>query len=139
MHKALQVELQDWQRDQEPDTDHEGFYQTSLPTIITQVSNFCMGCRSLCISSRDSDKVSVVNVKTLHSFLAAWQPRSHCSDPHLHCVTIEMCVYVDLSSDFHAPWKMLEENVQVALMIGESLRDQTIQMGLYEMENLLNR
>lgn len=36
MHKALQVELQDWQRDHEPDTDHEGFYQTSLPTIITQ-------------------------------------------------------------------------------------------------------
>ncbi|XP_068168842.1 exocyst complex component 3-like protein [Antennarius striatus] len=70
MHKALQVELQDWQRDQEPDTDHEGFYQTSLPTIITQ---------------------------------------------------------------------MLEENAQVALMIGESLRDHTIQMGLYEMENLLNR
>ncbi|XP_029010640.1 exocyst complex component 3-like protein isoform X2 [Betta splendens] len=70
MHKALQVELQDWKRDQEPDTDHEGFYQTSLPTIITQ---------------------------------------------------------------------MLEENARVALMIGESLRDQTIQMGLYEMENLLNR
>ncbi|XP_047237190.1 exocyst complex component 3-like protein isoform X2 [Girardinichthys multiradiatus] len=70
MHKALQVELQDWQRDQEPDTDHEGFYQTSLPTIITQ---------------------------------------------------------------------MLEENTRVALMIGESLRDQTIQMGLYEIENLLNR
>ncbi|KAF7650390.1 hypothetical protein LDENG_00126700 [Lucifuga dentata] len=70
MHKALEVELQDWQRDQEPDTDHEGFYQTSLPTIITQ---------------------------------------------------------------------MLEENARVALMIGESLRDQTIQMGLYEMENLLNR
>nr|XP_020441340.1 exocyst complex component 3-like protein isoform X2 [Monopterus albus] len=70
MRKALQVELQDWQRDQEPDTDHEGFYQTSLPTIITQ---------------------------------------------------------------------MLEENARVALMIGESLRDQTVQMGLYEMENLLNR
>ncbi|KAM9753397.1 exocyst complex component 3-like protein [Menidia menidia] len=70
MHKALQVELQDWQRDQEPDTDHEGFYQTSLPTIITQ---------------------------------------------------------------------MLGENARVALMIGETLRDQTIQMGLYEMENLLNR
>ncbi|XP_060892317.1 exocyst complex component 3-like protein isoform X2 [Labrus mixtus] len=70
MHKALQVELQDWQRDQEPDTDHEGFYHTSLPTIITQ---------------------------------------------------------------------MLEENARVALMIGESLRDQIIQMGLYEMENLLNR
>lgn len=38
MYKALQVELQDWQRDQEPDTDHEGFYQTSLPTIITQAN-----------------------------------------------------------------------------------------------------
>ena len=36
-------------------------------------------------------------------------------------------------------WQMLEENVRVALMIGESLRDQTIQMGLYEMENLLNK
>ncbi|RVE72305.1 hypothetical protein OJAV_G00060530 [Oryzias javanicus] len=70
MLKALQVELQDWKRDQEPDTDHEGFYLTSLPTIITQ---------------------------------------------------------------------MLEENARVALMIGESLRDQTIQMGLYEIENLLNR
>lgn len=34
---------------------------------------------------------------------------------------------------------MLEENARVALMIGESLRDRTIQMGLYEMENLLNR
>ncbi|CDQ82796.1 unnamed protein product [Oncorhynchus mykiss] len=70
MHKALEVELTDWQRDQEPDTDHEGFYLTSLPTIITQ---------------------------------------------------------------------MLEENARVALMVSESLRDQTIQMGLYEMENLLNR
>ncbi|KAM9815438.1 exocyst complex component 3-like protein isoform X3 [Syngnathus typhle] len=70
MHKALQVELQDWQRDQEPETNHEGFYQTSLPTIITQ---------------------------------------------------------------------MLEENARVALMIGKSLRNQIIQMGLCEMENLLNR
>ncbi|XP_041967167.1 exocyst complex component 3-like protein [Alosa sapidissima] len=70
MHKALEVELTDWQRDQEPDTDHEGYYHTSLPTILAQ---------------------------------------------------------------------MLEENARVALMISESLRDQTIQMGLYEMENLLNR
>ncbi|KAL2093483.1 hypothetical protein ACEWY4_010795 [Coilia grayii] len=70
MHKALEVELTDWQRDEEPDTDHEGYYHTSLPTIITQ---------------------------------------------------------------------MLEENARVAFMISESLRDQTIQMGLFEMENLLNR
>ncbi|XP_051548920.1 exocyst complex component 3-like protein isoform X2 [Myxocyprinus asiaticus] len=70
MHKALEVELTDWQRDQEPDIDHEGCYHTSLPTIITQ---------------------------------------------------------------------MLEENTRVALTISEALRDQTIQMGLYEMENLLSR
>lgn len=38
MQKALEVELTDWQRDQEPDIDHEGCYHTSLPTIITQVS-----------------------------------------------------------------------------------------------------
>ncbi|XP_051546018.1 exocyst complex component 3-like protein isoform X1 [Myxocyprinus asiaticus] len=70
MHKALEVELTDWQRDQEPDIDHEGCYHTSLPTIITQ---------------------------------------------------------------------MLEENARVALMISEALRNQTILMGLYEMENLLSR
>lgn len=70
MHKALEVELTDWHRDQEPDIDHEGYYHTSLPTIITQ---------------------------------------------------------------------MLEENARVALMISEALRDQTIQMGLYEMEKLLSR
>ncbi|MBN3315188.1 EX3L1 protein, partial [Atractosteus spatula] len=70
MHKALEVELTDWQRDQEPETDHEGFYHTSMATIITQ---------------------------------------------------------------------MLEENVRVALMISEALRDQTILMGLYEMESFLNR
>ncbi|TRY75974.1 hypothetical protein DNTS_010882 [Danionella cerebrum] len=70
MRKALEVELTDWQRDQEPDIDHEGCYHTSLPTIIAQ---------------------------------------------------------------------MLEENARVALMISEALRDQTIQMGLYEMENLLSR
>lgn len=37
MHKALEVERTDWQRDQEPDIDHEGCYHTSLPTIIAQV------------------------------------------------------------------------------------------------------
>ncbi|MBN3298221.1 EX3L1 protein, partial [Amia calva] len=70
MHKALEVELTDWQRDQKPDTDHEGFYHTSLPTIITQ---------------------------------------------------------------------MLEENARVALKISEALRDQTIYMGLYELESFLSR
>ncbi|XP_061878355.1 exocyst complex component 3-like protein isoform X3 [Entelurus aequoreus] len=35
--------------------------------------------------------------------------------------------------------RMLEENARVAFIIGQSLRDQTIQMGLYEIENLLNR
>lgn len=50
-----------------------------------------------------------------------------------------MFVCLDLSCASVGLWKMLEENVRVALMIRESLRDQTIQMGLYEMENLLNR
>ncbi|KAG7281545.1 hypothetical protein CRUP_007579 [Coryphaenoides rupestris] len=44
-----------------------------------------------------------------------------------------------VSEWMHKALEMLEENVRVALMIGESLRDQTIQMGLYEMENLLNK
>lgn len=70
MHNMLVVELQDWQKELEPETDHEGFYHTSLPTLITQ---------------------------------------------------------------------MLEENSRVALMIGQSLQDRIIQMGLYEIELLLNR
>ncbi|XP_036391446.1 exocyst complex component 3-like protein [Megalops cyprinoides] len=70
MQKALEVEAADWRRDQEPDVDHEGYYHTSLPTIIAQ---------------------------------------------------------------------MLEENAQVALMISGSLRDRTVQMGLYELESFLHR
>lgn len=59
--------------------------------------------------------------------------------PSLTMCFILMFACLNLSCAFVGLWKMLEENVRVALMIRESLRDQTIQMGLYEMENLLNR
>lgn len=59
--------------------------------------------------------------------------------PSLIMCYILMSACLELSCAFVGLWKMLEENVRVALMIRESLRDQTIQMGLYEMENLLNR
>lgn len=48
MHKALEVELTDWQRDQEPDIDHEGCYHTSLPTIIAQVLQQWLDLRKQC-------------------------------------------------------------------------------------------
>ncbi|XP_028666023.1 exocyst complex component 3-like protein isoform X2 [Erpetoichthys calabaricus] len=70
MQKALEVEVMDWQGDQEPETDHEGFYQTSIATIVIQ---------------------------------------------------------------------MLEENIRVALVISESLRDQMIAMGLCELETFVSR
>lgn len=52
MHKALEVELTDWQRDQEPDIDHEGCYHTSLPTIITQVLQQWLDRQKLCWPSK---------------------------------------------------------------------------------------
>lgn len=60
MHKALQVELQDWQRDQEPDTDHEGFYQTSLPTIITQVDLVLIFCLWLGLQTVSGDRAQEI-------------------------------------------------------------------------------
>lgn len=80
MHKALQVELQDWQRDQEPDTDHEGFYQTSLPTIITQVNMPCRYTRSKATHSRSVWPVGTLRTKQiLHAI-------------HVFCVVCLFCV-----------------------------------------------
>uniref|UniRef100_A0A8C9SLL0 Exocyst complex component 3-like 1 n=1 Tax=Scleropages formosus TaxID=113540 RepID=A0A8C9SLL0_SCLFO len=68
MHKALEVELTDWQRDQEPDTDHEGFYQTSLPTIITQMLQENARV-ALMISDSLRDRIIQMGLYELESFL----------------------------------------------------------------------
>ncbi|XP_062922733.1 exocyst complex component 3-like protein [Mobula hypostoma] len=70
MQKALDAEMSDWHSEEGPESDHEGYYHSSLPAIVTQ---------------------------------------------------------------------MLEENVQVATMIGDHLRDQVIVMALQELESFLYR
>ncbi|XP_055504658.1 exocyst complex component 3-like protein isoform X1 [Leucoraja erinacea] len=70
MQKALEAEVSDWYSEGEPESDHEGYYHSSLPAIVTQ---------------------------------------------------------------------MLEENVQVAIMIGDRLRDQVVVMALQELETFLYR
>ncbi|GCC36987.1 hypothetical protein chiPu_0015487 [Chiloscyllium punctatum] len=70
MQKALEAEVNDWYREEEPESDHEGYYHSSLPVIVTQ---------------------------------------------------------------------MLEENVQVAMVISDSLRDQMVTMALQELESFLCR
>uniref|UniRef100_UPI00398F5A3B exocyst complex component 3-like protein n=1 Tax=Pristiophorus japonicus TaxID=55135 RepID=UPI00398F5A3B len=70
MQKALEAEVNDWSSEEEPESDHEGYYHSSLPVIVTQ---------------------------------------------------------------------MLEENVQVAIVIGDCLRDQVVAMALQELETFLYR
>ncbi|XP_067905842.1 exocyst complex component 3-like protein isoform X2 [Heterodontus francisci] len=70
MQKALEAEVNDWYREEEPESDHEGYLHSSLPVIVTQ---------------------------------------------------------------------MLEENVQVAMVIGDCLRDQMVAMALQELESFLYR
>ncbi|XP_048461532.1 exocyst complex component 3-like protein [Rhincodon typus] len=36
MQKALEAEVSDWYREEEPESDHEGYYHSSLPAIVTQ-------------------------------------------------------------------------------------------------------
>ncbi|XP_041048207.1 exocyst complex component 3-like protein [Carcharodon carcharias] len=70
MQKAVEAEVNDWYREEEPESDHEGYCHSSLPVIVTQ---------------------------------------------------------------------MLEENVQVAMVISDSLRDQMVAMALQELESFLYR
>ncbi|XP_033897405.3 exocyst complex component 3-like protein isoform X1 [Acipenser ruthenus] len=68
MQKALEVELLDWQRNQEPDFDHEGFYQTSLPTIIIQMLEENARV-ALVISEALRDQMIVMGLYELETFL----------------------------------------------------------------------
>uniref|UniRef100_A0A4W4GDS0 Exocyst complex component 3-like protein n=1 Tax=Electrophorus electricus TaxID=8005 RepID=A0A4W4GDS0_ELEEL len=68
--------------------------------------------------------------KTLEVELMDWQRHQEPDIDHEGCYHTSLPTIVT---------QMLEENARVALMINETLRDQTFQMGLYEMEKLLAR
>lgn len=37
MQRTLEVEYKEWFREEEPEMDHQGFFQSALPVIIMQV------------------------------------------------------------------------------------------------------
>lgn len=37
MQRTLEVEFKEWFREEEPETDHQGFFQSALPVIVMQV------------------------------------------------------------------------------------------------------
>lgn len=39
MQRTLEVEFKEWFREEEPETDHQGFFQSALPAIVMQVGS----------------------------------------------------------------------------------------------------
>lgn len=37
MQRTLEVEFKEWFREEEPETDHQGFFHSALPAIVMQV------------------------------------------------------------------------------------------------------
>lgn len=47
MQRTLEVEFKEWFREEEPETDHQGFFQSALPIIVMQVGQQHHGCRTM--------------------------------------------------------------------------------------------
>lgn len=45
MQRTLEVEFKEWFREEEPETDHQGFFQSALPVIVMQVGTQHHGAR----------------------------------------------------------------------------------------------
>uniref|UniRef100_A0A8C8VMI6 Exocyst complex component 3 like 1 n=1 Tax=Pelusios castaneus TaxID=367368 RepID=A0A8C8VMI6_9SAUR len=52
MQRTLEVEFKEWFRDEEPEMDHLGFFQSALPVIVLQVALQLKGQSPLCQPSR---------------------------------------------------------------------------------------
>nr|XP_005988026.1 PREDICTED: exocyst complex component 3-like protein [Latimeria chalumnae] len=72
MQKALEAEVKDWFREEEPETDHEGYFQSSLPAIIIQMLE-----ENVRVSSAISDslrgKVIGTSLNELESFFGRFR------------------------------------------------------------------
>uniref|UniRef100_A0A4W3J491 Exocyst complex component 3-like 1 n=1 Tax=Callorhinchus milii TaxID=7868 RepID=A0A4W3J491_CALMI len=68
MQKALDAEVNDWYRDEEPESDHEGYFHSSLPVIVTQMleENVQVAAE---ISPALRDQVVIMALQELETFL----------------------------------------------------------------------
>ncbi|XP_069755532.1 exocyst complex component 3-like protein [Narcine bancroftii] len=68
MQKALEAEVGDWCSEGEPETDHKGYYHSSLPAIVTQMLEENVHVATL-IGDRLKDQVVAMALQELESFL----------------------------------------------------------------------
>ncbi|NXV80252.1 EX3L1 protein, partial [Atlantisia rogersi] len=68
MQRTLEVELKEWFREEEPETDHQGFFQSALPVIVMQMLNENIQVASLIADSLQL-KVYNMALEELEAFL----------------------------------------------------------------------
>nr|XP_021157069.1 exocyst complex component 3-like protein isoform X2 [Columba livia] len=68
MQKTLEVEFKEWFREEEPETDHQGFFQSALPVIVMQMLNENIQVASL-ITDSLQQKVYNMALEELEVFL----------------------------------------------------------------------
>ncbi|XP_075016942.1 exocyst complex component 3-like protein isoform X2 [Calonectris borealis] len=68
MQRTLEVEFKEWFREEEPETDHQGFFQSALPVIVMQMLNENIQVASL-ITNSLQQKVYKMALEELEAFL----------------------------------------------------------------------
>ncbi|NXY91319.1 EX3L1 protein, partial [Alcedo cyanopectus] len=68
MHRTLEVEFKEWFREEEPEMDHQGFFQSALPVIVMQMLNENIQVASL-ITDSLQQKVYNMALEELEAFL----------------------------------------------------------------------
>ncbi|XP_062442706.1 exocyst complex component 3-like protein isoform X4 [Rhea pennata] len=68
MQRTLEVEFKEWFREEEPETDHQGFFQSALPVIVVQMLNENIRVASL-ITGSLQQKVYSMAMEELEAFL----------------------------------------------------------------------
>ncbi|XP_071670362.1 exocyst complex component 3-like protein isoform X2 [Patagioenas fasciata] len=68
MQRTLEVEFKEWFREEEPETDHQGFFQSALPVIVMQMLNENIQVASL-ITDSLQQKVYNMALEELEVFL----------------------------------------------------------------------
>ncbi|NXQ57607.1 EX3L1 protein, partial [Anthoscopus minutus] len=68
MQRTLEVEFKEWFKEEEPETDHQGFFQSALPAIVMQMLNENIQVASL-ITDSLQQKIYNMALEELEAFL----------------------------------------------------------------------